>query len=244
MGALRSGSLKQVERSIVHTGNSVVTAPAGRDCNAADTVQYWARRSHGGYGVANAHPDATRESAPLKHLLTLAACAVALTACSPGKPGAPAGPKVSAAAKFNTDLSMAEFMGHFVDPAAFMYWKASGTEITEAGEKDLSPTTDEGWDVPVTGATMLMEAGNALQLPGRVRAPEADWIRYSQLLTERAAAARAAAEKHDKKGVFDEGGKVYEVCVASHEQFIIQPELKANGPAKGDPLPSVPGAKN
>lgn len=176
----------------------------------------------------------------LKHLFLFAACAALLTACSPAKP---AGPKISAQAKFNSDLPMTEFMGHFVDPAAFMYWKASGIEITEQGERDLSPTTDEGWDVPVSGATMLMEAGNALQLPGRVRAPEADWIKYSQMLTERAAIARAAAEKHDKKGVFEEGGRVYEVCVACHEQFVIQPELKANGPAKGNPLPTLPEGK-
>ena len=176
----------------------------------------------------------------MKHLLTLVACAVALTACTPGKP---AGTAISANARFNSELPMSEFMGHFVDPAAFMYWKASGTDITEAGERDLSPTTDEGWDVPVTGATMLMEAGNAMQLPGRVRAPEADWIKYSQLLTERASIARAAAEKHDKKAVFDEGGKVYEVCVACHAQFVIEPEVKANGAAKGDPLPAMPGTK-
>lgn len=179
----------------------------------------------------------------MKKLILFAAAAALLTACSPGKPAAGKKTELPAGAKFNTDLPMTEFMGHFVDPAAFMYWKASGTEVTEAGERDLSPTTDEGWDVPVTGATMLMEAGNAMQLPGRVRAPEADWIKYSQLLTERAAIARAAAEKHDKKAVFDEGGRVYEVCVACHEQFIIQPELKANGPAKGDPLPTVPAKK-
>ena len=164
--------------------------------------------------------------------------AVALTACSPQKPA----PKTAeaAAAKFNTDLPMSEFMGHVLDPAAFMYWKASGTEVTTKGERDLSPTTDEGWEVPVSGATILMEAGNMLQLPGRVRAPEADWNRYAQMLTARAAIARAAAEKHDKKAVFEEGGKVYEVCVACHEQFVIQPDLKANGPAKGDPLPPLP----
>ncbi len=183
---------------------------------------------------------ARRGVRPMKNLLLLTACVITLAACSPGKP---AGPQIAASAKFNTDLPMAEFMGHFVDPAAFMYWKASGTEITEAGERDLSPTTDEGWDVPVSGATMLMEAGNAMQLPGRTRAPEADWIKYAQLLTERAAIARAAAEKRDKKAVFDEGGRVYEVCVACHAQFVIEPELKTNGPAKGDPLPGAAAVK-
>lgn len=176
----------------------------------------------------------------MRHLILFAAAAALLTACSPGKPAAP---KATAEAKFNTDLPMTEFMGHFVDPAAFMYWKNSGTMVDDKGEHSLYPTTDEGWDVLVSGATMLMEAGNALQLPGRTRAPEADWNKYAQLLTERAALARAAAEKHDEKAVFDEGGRVYEVCVACHEQFVIQPDLKANGPAKGDPLPTIPDAK-
>ena len=179
----------------------------------------------------------------MKKLLFVAAPVLAvsalLVACQPQKPAAPA----SGAPKLNTDLPMTEFMGHFVDPAAFMYWKGSGYEITEAGERDLSPTTDEGWDVLVTGATMLVEAGNILQMPGRTRAPEADWNKYAQLLTERALIARAAAEKHDKKAVFDEGGRVYEVCVACHEQFVIQPDIKANGPAKGDPLPPIPDQK-
>ena len=169
--------------------------------------------------------------------VALLAATTLIAACSPGKPTATAG------AKLNTDLPMTEFMGHFVDPAAFMYWKGSGYEMTEAGERDLSPTTDEGWDVLVTGATMLVEAGNILQMPGRTRAPEADWNKYAQLLTERALIARAAAEKHDKQAVFDEGGKVYEVCVACHEQFVIQPDIKANGPAAGDPLPPIPDQK-
>jgi hypothetical protein len=178
----------------------------------------------------------------LKRVITLAACMAALAACTPQKPAAT---KTADAAqpKFNTDLPMDEFMGHVVDPASFMYWKGSGTMIDEKGEHDLTPTTDEGWDVLVSGASILMEAGNMLQLPGRVRAPEADWNRYAQQLTERAAIARAAAEKHDKKGVFDEGGHVYEVCVACHEQFVIQPDIRANGPAKGDPLPSIPNLK-
>jgi hypothetical protein len=176
----------------------------------------------------------------LRKFVPVVALAALVAACSPQKPAAPKAGEATAGAKFNTDLPMTEFMGHFVDPAAFMYWKGSGTMIDEKGEHDLSPTTDEGWDVLVSGATMLMEAGNSLQLSGYARAPQADWNRYAQMLTERAAAARAAAEKHDKNGTFEEGAKVYEVCVACHEQFVIQPMIKAEGPAKGDPLPKLP----
>jgi hypothetical protein len=176
----------------------------------------------------------------LQRVLVLAVSAALLAACQPAKPEAA---KVAGAAKFNIDLPMSEFMGHFVDPAAFMYWKNSGTVVDATGEHDLTPTTDEGWDVLVSGATMLIEAGNALQLPGRTRAPEADWNKYAQMLTDRAVIARAAAEKHDKRAVFEEGARLYEVCVACHEQYVIQPDLKANGPAKGDPLPPIPEAK-
>lgn len=172
------------------------------------------------------------------HLVTVLACAAALAACQQ-KPAA----KAEGGPQYNTDLPMTEFMGHFVDPAAFMYWKNSGTMVDDKGEHDLTPTTDEGWDVLVTGATMLVEAGNVLQLPGRTRAPEADWNKYAKMLSDRAMVARAAAEKHDKQAVFEEGAKVYEVCVACHEQFVIQPDIKANGPAKGDPLPDVPKGK-
>lgn len=180
----------------------------------------------------------------MKRLAPIIAAAALLAACSPQKEAAQkaaAGGPV--ATRFNTDLPMAEFMGHVVDPAAFMYWKGSGVDVTEKGERDLSPTTDEGWDVLVSGASILVEAGNMMQLPGRVRAPEADWNRYAQMLTDRAMIARAAAEKHDRKAVFDEGGRVFEVCVACHEQFVVQPGLKANGPAKADPLPPLPPLK-
>lgn len=176
----------------------------------------------------------------MRRMIVLAACAAALSACAP-QAKAPA--KGAAEPKFSTDLPMTEYMGHVVDPAAFMYWKGSGTEVTEKGERDLSPTTDEGWDVLVSGATILVEAGNTLQLPHRTREPVADWNKYAQMLSARAMTARAAAEKRDKAAVFEEGAKLYEVCVACHEQFVIQPEIKANGPAQGDPLPDVPGKK-
>lgn len=173
-------------------------------------------------------------------IAALAVTAVGLTACQPKKPAAKVEAAGSATPKFNTDLPTKELMGDIIDPASFAYWHGSGTMIDEKGEHDLSPTTEDGWIAVENSAAVLMEAGNILQIEGHRRAPEADWNRYAQMLTERAVAARTAAEKRDKKGVFDEGGRVYEVCVACHEQFVIQPDIKANGPAKGNPLPTFP----
>lgn len=175
----------------------------------------------------------------LKRLVTFAACAAVLAACSPQKAAKPAAP--ASVAKYNTDaLPMAEFMGHVVDPASFAYWKGSGTEETSHGTKDLTPTTEEGWEAMETAAAVLVEAGNALQLPGRPRAPEADWDRFAQQLSAEAVLAKAAAGKHDKAGVYSEGAKVYQICTACHKEYVIDPDIKANGPAQGAPLPDWP----
>ncbi|MFI4966079.1 MAG: hypothetical protein ACHP9T_12020 [Caulobacterales bacterium] len=176
----------------------------------------------------------------MKRLATLAACAAVpiglLIACSPHKPAAPA-----SLAKYNTDaLDMKEFMGHVVDPASFAYWKGSGTEETAKGTTDLTPTTDAGWEGMETAAAVLIEAGNALQLPGRPRAPEADFDRFAQQLTAEAVLAKAAAANHDKAGVYSEGAKIYLICTACHKEYVIDPGIKANGPAPGNPLPDWP----
>ena len=69
---------------------------------------------------------------------------------------APQKPAVVEAARFDASLPLDEVMGHVIDPAAFGYWKGSGTEETEAGTKDLSPTTPEGWEALENSAAVLM----------------------------------------------------------------------------------------
>lgn len=173
--------------------------------------------------------------------------AALLAACSPQKTAQPkaGGPiQLSPMAKLNTDLPMDEFMGHVVDPAAFVYWKGSGEEITAKGAKDLAPTTDEGWEALESAAATLIEAGNMMQLPGRERHlpdhPDSDWYKHAQALTRLAVIAKAAAAKHDEAAVYKAGADLYTECTACHEEYVIQPQIKANGPAKGNPLPDWP----
>src|SRR5690348_3727162 len=104
----------------------------------------------------------SRGKPALKRIITMTALAVLLTACNQKPSAPPAG-----AAKFDTNLNVSEIMGHMVDPGSFMYWKTTGEEETEQGTKSLAPTTEEGWETMVSGATIVAEAGNALQLPGR-----------------------------------------------------------------------------
>jgi len=182
----------------------------------------------------------------LKRLITFAAAAALLTACSPKEAAKPAGggAALSPMAKLNTDLDMPEFMGHVVDPAAFVYWGGSGTEETAKGTRDLSPTTEEGWEKLESAAASLIEAGNDLQLPGRERHlpdhPDSDWYQHAQKLSSLAVVAKAAAAKHDKAAVYKAGADLYTECTSCHEEYVIQPQIKANGPAKGNPLPDWP----
>jgi hypothetical protein len=189
-------------------------------------------------------PATTLGESVLKRFVTFAAAAALLVACSPQKAAQPAGVQLAPEAKLNTDLPVNEFMAHVVDPAAFVYWKGSGTEITATGERDLTPTTDEGWEALESAAASLIEAGNGLQLPGRARklpdAPDSDWYKHAQSLTAKAVIAKAAAEKHDKAGIFKAGADIYTECTACHAEYVIGPQLKATGPAKGNPLPDWP----
>lgn len=153
----------------------------------------------------------------------------ALGACS-----GPSGPNARGGVKFDTSLPMSEFMAHVLDPAAQAFWKGSGIEITEAGETDLSPKDEAGWETLVTAASTVAEAGNALQLPDRARPPEAEWNRLAQEMTTRALESRKAADARDRQAVFDTGGRLYETCVACHAKYVIGP------PASAKPLPDFP----
>ncbi|MFX9711436.1 hypothetical protein ABTO94_20245, partial [Acinetobacter baumannii] len=57
-------------------------------------------------------------------------CSKPPTASTDGKP------------KYNLSLDMKEMMGHVVDPGAWAFWKATGTEETAKGTRSLSPTTE------------------------------------------------------------------------------------------------------
>lgn len=158
-----------------------------------------------------------------------------MAGCSKPTPEAP-----KSTVRFDSSLDMAELMGHVIDPAAFGFWKGSGTEETAGGTRELAPTTDEGWEALESSAAVLIEAGNILQLPARARDPVDHWNKYAQDLTARAVEAKAAAFKHDKQAVFETGAKIYEVCTACHEEYVIQPQIKSTGRAEGNPLPPWP----
>lgn len=124
----------------------------------------------------------------------------------------PAGPP------YEPVLELHDLMASVLDPATDVIWGAAGAVITEAGEQDLAPVDDAGWQAVFDAAAIVTETGNLLMLPGRAE-DEQDWMEYSAALITTGKEAMAAAKAKDAQAVFDVGGKLYLICVACHQSY-------------------------
>jgi hypothetical protein len=112
-----------------------------------------------------------------------------------------------------------------LDPATDVIWGSAGFVLTEAGEQDLQPTTDEGWHAVESAAAVVAETGNLLMLPGRSQGD--DWLTYSIGLREAGKLAMKAALEKDAEALFDAGGNIYQVCKSCHNQYWVEEESAA-----------------
>lgn len=133
-----------------------------------------------------------------------------LSACAQDEKSAP---------PFKPVSDMPDLMQRILDPAADVIWASAGTIITIEGSQELAPTTEEGWELVARNAAILAEAGNLLMLPGRVKGD--DWLEYSSGLIEVGVLALEAAEKQDSDALFDAGGRIYQVCLGCHNQYVV-----------------------
>jgi hypothetical protein len=121
---------------------------------------------------------------------------------------------------FTPTGSVLEFMNWHLEPAADVLWDSAGFILTEEGEQDLQPTTSEGWDHVRNAATVVAESGNLLMMPGY--AVDSDWMEYAQGLVAAGINARQAAQDKDADALFEAGARLYNVCLACHNRYIIQ----------------------
>jgi hypothetical protein len=125
-------------------------------------------------------------------------------------------------AKYQPVTDIRETMLWILEPASDVLWDSAGTIITEEGERELAPTTDEGWQHVINSAAIVAETGNLLMMPSR--AVGADWVEYSAGLTAAATMAITAAQNQDSDALFDAGGRIYQVCKACHSQYLVESE--------------------
>jgi hypothetical protein len=143
---------------------------------------------------------------------------VLLAACSEPTTSAPrsAAPDQGA---YNLTLNMAEFMNLVLEPVADSLWKSAGWVLDETeGYYELYPTDDAGWAAVRSQAAMIVEAGNAMMLPGRA-IEEGAWRTYSQAMSTVGLTAMRAAQDQNEEDLFQAGAQLYSVCTACHQAY-------------------------
>lgn len=138
---------------------------------------------------------------------------VILIACCAMAPGLAADRE----APYKIHVDMKTFMAHILTPAAAVIWRSNGVLIDAQGEHDLAPRTDEDWEQIVSGTATLVEATNALMIPGR--AMDKQWNFYVGKLSDAAAKAYQAAEAHDLPALSKVSDKLDGICAACHRHY-------------------------
>jgi hypothetical protein len=140
------------------------------------------------------------------------ASALLLAACNPEPP--------ALVTPYQPVNDVHHVMELILDPATDVIWGSAGTIISEEGRRELAPTTDEGWHKVEQAAAVVTESGNLLMMPGRSGGE--DWNEYSSGLIEAGKLAMKAAQDQDSDALFDAGGRLYQVCLACHNQYWVE----------------------
>jgi len=159
---------------------------------------------------------------------------------------APAPEAAIAAPVFDTATPLSDLMKNLIQPSADTLWKAVSYVVTGEGTTETQPETTEDWERLRTSALALIEAGNALMLPGRQVAagmaeeypefqyrPEEietliaenpdSWNRYAQSMQALTRDTLRAIEFRDLMGLTDFGARINEACQDCHGQFWYRP---------------------
>ena len=150
-------------------------------------------------------------------LVFLVAVLFSLPACD-GEPDAVA-VTAESGASFELVADVRQTMLWILEPAAEVIWDSAGFVITAEGERDLSPTTPEGWERVRGSAALVAETGNLLMMRGRSMGPE--WDAYAKAMITASRGVMAAAEAHDAEALFAVGGELYQTCRGCHTPFMV-----------------------
>lgn len=157
-----------------------------------------------------------RTPATTIHCFLLLLGTVILSACSESGPDTDS--QASASVNYNLTLSMSEYMAHVLEPAADELWGSAGWINDKfEGYYELYPTDDEGWHRMENFSAMIVEAGNALLVPGRVQ--EGPWSTYAEALSDVGLRAMQASEAQNEEDFFQAGAQIYSVCTACHQAY-------------------------
>ncbi len=193
----------------------------------------------------------------LRLVLSLAiSAALAGATCGGGEPPAPASQP-----EYRPVATVRDIMRGVLDPSSAAIWESVTTTVTSAGMDERAPKTDEEWDMLRLRALELIEAGNMLQVPGRMIArpgettlapgielgPEeiqalvdkdpAGWRMRARALHDAVMPTLEAINAKDARKLEEAGEHIDTACEDCHVQY-----WYPNAPEPPDVFPEVPAA--
>jgi hypothetical protein len=141
---------------------------------------------------------------------------LALAGCSRDEPSAPAPASAHAVVPLGDEftLILPDLMDLIVDPAAAVLLTAAA----QHARTDLETRSDEAWQAVGDAASQLAQTGDTLAGPALARG-RPDWLQWAAAMREGAAAAGAAARRHDPRSLFAAGVQVRASCRACHARY-------------------------
>jgi hypothetical protein len=150
------------------------------------------------------------------------------TACGNKSPSPAESPKaVNAAPSFDTSIDTRQLMSWMIDPSSKVVFAAVATIVTDQGEENIQPHTDEEWNTVRSNAVTVLESGNLLMLEGRARNSQitdiADWNAKARAMSAAARTAIEATDVKDPEALFAASGDIYQACTDCHAKYIFTP---------------------
>ena len=155
------------------------------------------------------------------------ACAL-LAGCNASKESATkqgAGKDMGSAPALELKATTAQLMGRILDPHADIVWASVGSVITEKGEQQLAPKTDDEWTAVRNAAVTVAETGNLLLLAPHAR-DQGDWAAMTRKMIAEANKCVEATEAKDLETLFTAGGDMYIACSECHAKYVIGEPIK------------------
>ena len=121
-------------------------------------------------------------------------------------------------------------MDAVIEPAADRIWESVGWVITIDGEQEIQPQNDEEWHEIRNAAITVAESGNLLMMVPRAKDSD-EWMRIATGMIDTGMKLAEAADRKDKKALFDVGGELYSVCSNCHMKYSPEVARVSGGPA-------------
>jgi hypothetical protein len=144
---------------------------------------------------------------------------------------------------YQTTATVKDIMVSMVDPVADIIWNSVATIVSIEGTEERAPQTDEEWAEVRRAAITLIEATNALRIPGRLIArpgeksaypkielepseiqmlvdqDRATWNRLARGLHDAVAEALVHIDARNPGGILDAGEKIEYACESCHSKY-------------------------